>query len=229
MNIYQGDGKAPCMNPHSQQPQLWVNTNKSTMIVLSRLCIIYRMNNGNSQSRQCISHFFRKCRHTFQAIQAWFSSPLYVDNKKAGKRALPDAFWKICRKLKKKIGEPRASLPLQFKSCLKSSHQDAKAVSTSIPETYAISSTTTDVIHTAQTAVHKHQATRRWGPAFISRCCDPQDCTQMFWPRAASDAMTHRCQGGFIFYLFIILIFFLGIQLVAHEFKSKTNGTGSLW
>lgn len=59
------------MNPYFQQPQLWVNTNKSTMIVLGRLCIMYRMNNGNSQSHQCISHFFLKCRHIFQAIRAW--------------------------------------------------------------------------------------------------------------------------------------------------------------
>lgn len=93
------------MEPYFQQPQLWVNTNKSTMIVLRRLCIIHRMNNGHSQSLQCISHFSLKCRHIFQSMQAWvFFFPVFsdVDNKKAGKRALPDAFSKIWWKLGKK-------------------------------------------------------------------------------------------------------------------------------
>lgn len=105
------------MNPYFQQPQLWVNTNKSTMIVFSRLCIIYRMNNGNSQSHQCISHFFHKCRHIFQAIQAsgFFPSMWII------KRLLKGTAWCFLEDLAEaeKNLEPKACLPLQFKSCLK--------------------------------------------------------------------------------------------------------------
>lgn len=105
------------MNPYFQQPQLWVNTNKSTMIVLGRLCIMYRMNNGNSQSRQCISHFFLKCRHIFQAIRAWVVFfPMWIIKRPVKGHWLISSPRSGGKLGKKKNVAPTACLPTQFES-----------------------------------------------------------------------------------------------------------------